>query len=119
MSSKIHTLNVPPGTSGTFVTDKSEGSGYHYQNDNLHTFTVSFQNWTGELKLQGTLQLYPTTDNTDWVYLKDSNDNEIIIGDSSTDYDSSIIVNSEGKFVWIRAIGRTDTGEITEIRYVY
>jgi hypothetical protein len=119
MSSKIHNLSLPAGTTGEFVTNKEKGAGYHFQNDNLHTFTITFSNWTGELKFQGTLQLYPTTDNTDWVFLKDSNDNDIIIGDGSTDYDSSVIMNSEGKFVWIRAVGRTDSGEITEIRYVY
>jgi hypothetical protein len=105
-------------TSGSFTSAKLKGAGYYRKFDNLHTFTASFSNWSGLLKFQGTLKLYPN-DDTDWFDLKDSLSNELIFGDDSTDYDQPITVNSTGNFVWIRAIGRNDTGSIDEIRYIY
>jgi hypothetical protein len=103
---------------GDFISEKSQGAGYHKKSDNLHTFIITLSNWTGEIRLQGSLVLYPNND-TDWFDLKDLDDQTIIIGDSSTDYDNSISVNSLGNFLWIRAIGTVTSGTITEIRYNY
>ena len=118
MSNETITLVNNLSFLGDFTSDKFQGPGYHKQSDNLITFTLSFAHWTGEVILQGTLELYPNN-NTDWVNLKDLSDQDIIIGDSSTDYDSTITVNSRGNFVWLRAIGTSSSGTISEIRYNY
>ena len=118
MSIESYVLLSQTNTVGSFTGEKSKAAGYHRRSDNLHTFTASFANWSGELRLQGTLKLYPN-DTSDWVDLKDLNDTIIVIGDSSTDYDQPISVNSRGNFLWIRAVGTITAGEITEIRYNY
>ena len=117
MSTESITLLSLTSTVGPFTGSKQKGAGYHKYNDGIHTFVVSFSNWSGELKLQGTLELYPG--DSDWVDLKDLTNTTIIFGDGSTDYDDSYTVNSKGKFVWVRAVGTVTTGEITEIRYNY
>jgi hypothetical protein len=116
--SKESTLLLSAEKSAAFVSEKAQGSGYHLQNDNLHTFQIRFSNWQGELKLQGTLELYPN-DTSDWFTLKDTNGNNIVFNQDSSDYDDAYVVNSEGKFVWIRAVGSVISGEIAEIRYIY
>jgi hypothetical protein len=116
--SKESTLLLSTERSQTFVSEKTKGSGYHNQNDNLHTFQIKFSNWQGELKLQGTLELYPNN-SSDWFTLKDTNGDHILFNQDSSDYDDTYTVNSEGRFVWIRAVGTTISGEIAEIRYIY
>jgi len=103
---------------GSFTSDKLPGAGYHNFDNGIHTFSVTLQSWSGEIRLQGTLALYPNED-TDWIDLRDLSDRVIVLGDGSSDYDDTIIVNSSGKFVWIRAVGTVTDGEITEIRYNY
>jgi hypothetical protein len=103
---------------GSFIGEKKKGSGYHLQDDNLHTFILVFKNWQGYLELQGTLSLYPN-DIKDWFTLKDQNGDKIIFDRDSSDYDDVYTANSEGKFVWLRAIGTVDSGEISQIRYIY
>jgi hypothetical protein len=117
---------LPTSTVGAFTGTKQKGAGHHWSlyrnktneyNDGIHTFVVSFRNWSGELKLQGTLELYPG--DADWFDLKDLNDTTIVFGDGSTDYDDSYTVNSKGKFIWVRAVGTVTAGEITQIRFKY
>ena len=108
---------LPTSTVGAFTGTKQKGAGHHKHNDGIHTFVVSFRNWNGELKLQGTLELYPG--DADWFDLKDLNDTTIVFGDGSTDYDDSYTVNSKGKFIWVRAVGTVTAGEITQIRFKY
>jgi len=102
---------------GTFVSDKSIGSGYHKRYDNLHTFTVSVVNFQGEIKLQGTLELYPNDTNS-WFDLKDLDEITITIS-SVSQVTTTYSVNSRGNFIWIRAYGVVSNGTISEIRYNY
>lgn len=118
MSTESYVLLPQTTIVGDFTGEKAAGAGYHRKADNLHTFTAAFANWSGELRLQGTLKLYPN-DTSDWFDLKNANDDVIVIGDGSTDYDQPLSVNSAGNFVWVRAAGTTTSGEITEIRYNY
>ena len=116
MSQENYLLLSNQNSLGDFISEKSKASGYHNRFDNLHTFTISFSNWSGQLKLQGTLRLYPN-DSTDWVDLKDTDLNTIFFEESNIN--QSVSVNSSGNFLWLRAIGRTDSGSISEIRYFY
>lgn len=118
MSNETRILVSNLSSPGNFTSARSQGPGYHKQYDNLITFFLAFENWSGEFNLQGSLKLYPD-DDTDWVDLKNLSDEIITIGDGSTDYDSDQTVNSRGNFVWIRATGNTASGEIVEIRYTY
>ncbi len=102
---------------GAFKSSKEKGAGYHKYNNGVHTFNISFKNWSGELTIQGTLELHPSSDNTDWVTLQDLDGNPLVFGDLSSDYDDNYSVTSVGKFVWVRAVGTNTAGEITEIRY--
>jgi hypothetical protein len=102
----------------TINGQKQKGAGYHNINTGIQTFEFQFSNWSGELKIQATLALDPTE--TDWfdVNLTNVNDGSpLVIDRDSTDYDSSVFANAKGNFVWIRAVGTTDSGSITKIQY--
>lgn len=120
MSTESYLLLSQFSESGEFASNKSKGSGYHKQYDNLHTFTITLTNFQGEVRIQGTLSLYPN-DDSDWFSLKDLENNSIIFGDGSSVDQSTTThsVNSRGNFVWLRAVGSVSSGEITEIRYIY
>lgn len=99
---------------------KNKGAGYHNVNSGIQTFEFSFSNWTGVLKLQATLILDPTEN--DWfdIVLTDPVTNNVIEFDlDSTDYDNTVVANSKGNFVWIRAANSTLNGSVTAIRYNY
>lgn len=117
MSTEIKTLLGTTTTVGPFTGEKAKGAGYQRGNDCLHTIVAILKNWSGEIRIQGTLSLYPGEQ--DWFDLADTNGNTIVIGDGSTDYDDRVSVNTTGRFVWIRAVGTISAGEITEIRYNY
>lgn len=117
MSKEITILLPSTTTLGSFTSPKQKGAGYHRYNDGIHTFVISFTNWSGLLSLQATLVLEPGDD--DWFTLKDANNQEITLGDDSSDYDQPVSVNSRGNFVWIRAVGSITAGQINEIRYNY
>ena len=102
---------------GTFTGNKCQGSSYHKLATSMHTIIVSFSNWSGELRFQGTLALYPAE--SDWFDLKDLNNDSILLGDGSTDYDDSYAFSSIGNFVWIRAAYNVQNGTITSILYNY
>lgn len=93
-------------------TDKLKGAGYHQNQDNLHTAVYQLNNFTGSVKLQGTLSLYPG--DNDWV---DIHNSLVTYTDQTGSYDYS--VNFSGNFVWIRAAHTILSGDITEIRYNY
>jgi hypothetical protein len=113
------TILLPTTTAGDFKSVNQKGAGYHKNNDGVHTFSISFKSWSGELKIQGTLERYPSINDADWVTLKDTSENLIVFGDGSSDYDDTYSATAIGKFVWIRAVGTTTDGEITQIRYNY
>jgi len=94
-------------------SEKQKGAGYNKNNDGVHTALFQFNNFVGTVKIQGTLELYPTE--SDWV---DVNNTTITVEDSSA------LTNDEsrtftGKFVYIRAAYSIENGTITEIRYNY
>jgi hypothetical protein len=114
MSKEITILLENASATGKFISKKQPGTGYHQTYDNLHTFVLRFSNWDGELRLQGTLEIFPGDD--DWFDLRDSADTLLVYGG---DYDGTFTANVRGNFVWIRAVGAIKSGIITEIRYNY
>ena len=99
-------------------SEKQKGAGYHNINSGIQTFEFEFSNWTGDLKIQASLALDPSE--IDWF---DVNLTSVLTGAplvfdrDSTDYDSTIFANAKGNFVWVRAVGTTDTGSIVKIQY--
>jgi len=118
MSKEITILLENASATGQFTSEKQPGTGYHQTYDNLHTFVLRFSNWDGEVRLQGTLEIFPGND--DWFDLRDSANTSLVYGvDSVVIYDGTFTANARGNFVWIRAVGVTNSGIITEIRYNY
>lgn len=115
MSTEITLLLNQQSAPGNFVSDRKPGAGYHQKYDSLHTFVLSFSSWSGEVRIQGTLELYPGEDS--WVDLVDSSGQAMIYGNDSSDYDGSITTNTRGNFLWIRAIGTTTAGVIQQIQF--
>lgn len=95
--------------SSTGVSAPQKGAGYHKQ-DNLHTAVYSVSNFSGAIKLAGTLELYPSEQ--DWTYIKSID----YIVEDSTDI---VFRNFTGNFVWIRAEYTVNSGSINEIRYKF
>lgn len=111
MSNEIILLLESINNPGIFVSDKRPGAGYHQKYDNLHTFSMTFSSWSGELRLQGTLDIFP--DDASWVDLVDTEDRPVIF----SSYDGIAAVNVRGNFIWIRAIGTLNTGSIAQIQF--
>jgi len=98
--------------------EKQKGAGYHNINTGIQTFEFQFSNWTGDLKIQATLALDPSE--ADWfdvVLTSISAGSPVVFDRDSTDYDSAVFANAKGNFVWLRAVGTTDTGTIVKIQY--
>ena len=90
---------------------KNKAAGYHKRSDNLHTVIYSIKNFTGSVKIQGTLELYPSE--TDWVDIDSSLVNFVDAAEQNYSF------NFRGNFIWIRAAYKNISGDITEIRYNY
>lgn len=114
MSNEITILLENESSMGQFVSNKLPGSGYHQKYDNLHTFVLIFSEWDGDLTLQGTLEMFPAE--SDWFDLRDSADTKLMY---SGENDGTVTANSRGNFLWIRAVGSTNSGSIDQIRYIH
>jgi hypothetical protein len=111
MSSEITVLINQQSTPGIFDSGRKPGAGYHQKYDNLHTFVINLENWNGELRIQGTLDLFPGDDS--WVDLTDFSGNSL----SYTTGTGALTVNVRGNFIWIRAVGSTTAGTIQQIQF--
>lgn len=93
---------------------KSKAAGYFNYNDSLHTLVATLDLFVGEIKIQGTLELYPS--DADWVDVVFDSENPITISDSSA-ITASLTRTFRGNFIWLRAAYRINNGSITQIRY--
>lgn len=112
MSTNFVTLLDTINTSGSFVSEKQPGAGYHRQVSNVHTFILSFNNFIGNVKLQGTLEIFPGE--KDWFTLKNTSNEDIVFVNPDT---IPFNLATRGNFMWIRAVGTLESGEITSIRF--
>lgn len=109
-----------PTTLITLDGTKNKGASYHNINSGVQTFEFNFVNWSGTLKIQGTLLLDPVE--SDWfdIAIRAADTNLPVVFDrDSTDYDSTIIAVAKGNFVWVRAVIDTDSGSVSSILYNY
>jgi hypothetical protein len=118
MTSESYILlsNVSQESETFLYSDKSKGSGYTNRSDGFYTVIFQFDNFQGSLKLQGTLELYPS--DSDWV------DITFDQGSSFEAVDSTPLITNEtrtfkGNFVWIRAAYQITQGTVQQIYYNY
>ena len=98
-------------STGTYrFTDKAPGAGYQGRLDTTTTVLYNFNEFVGEVKMQGTLELYPG--DTDWFDIVDT-----AIDADSTVITDSYTVSFTGNIVWLRAAYSIQNGTITQIRY--
>jgi hypothetical protein len=108
----LSNITSEAGDSTYTYGNKQPGAGYHRSSDGLHTAVYAVDSFIGSIKIQGTLALYPSTD--DWF---DIDNTEIGLGSDSSAWTTTGSVNFTGNFVWIRAAYNLQNGTITEIRY--
>ena len=94
--SNITTDSVPATFS---YGEKKKAAGYHRISDGLHTAVYTVNSFSGTIKIQGTLALYPG--DNDWFDIGDAE----IGGDSN--------------FLWIRAAYNLQSGTIVDVRFNY
>jgi hypothetical protein len=111
MSNEITVLINQQSAPGPFDSGRKPGAGYHQKYDNLHTFVIDLSSWSGEIRIQGTLELFPGE--SSWVDLTDSLGTPLVYNAGF----NPITVNVRGNFVWIRAVGSTAAGVIQQIQF--
>ncbi len=97
---------------------KKKAAGYHKSENNLHTAVYTVNSFSGTIKIQGTLNLYPG--DADWVDIENTEvggDSSEIGGINGQNY--SITRNFNGNFVWIRAAYNVQNGTIVDLRFNY
>lgn len=100
--------SISSTTEETVFTEKQKAAGYHNVRSSMHTAVYLTDDFVGNIRLQGTLSLFPTE--SDWVDIHDSE----FFGDSTT---NSFYVNFDGNFTFLRAAYFLESGLIQEIRY--
>lgn len=119
--SKTLLENVSTITSVAKYSPKKIGAGYYKNGDGVHTVYTVVNAFLGDITIQGTLEQYPSDDDTDWVditsFAGDSTLYNQPNNNDAVDYDFSDTFT--GKFVWLRAKYELQNGTIREIRYNY
>lgn len=100
---------VSPNTTSYNYSGNAKGAGYNKNTDGICTIIYDVANFRGQIKIQGTLELYPG--DSDWF--------DVSIFGNFNAITSPTSVNIIGKFVWIRAAWNLQSGTINEIRYNY
>ena len=95
-------------------TDKFKGAGFHRKHSGSHTIQFDLNSFEGNIKLQGTLELYPGEN--DWVDITYNNGTAIEAIDS-TPITGSFVRNFTGNWIWIRAGYILEQGNISLVRY--
>ena len=104
----ISTENAPGSYS---YSEKRPGAGYSRRNSGLHTAIYKFNNFSGSVTLQASLNRDPSE--TDWVDILETD-----IGGDSTDVGTQNVTrNFSGNFLWIRCKYSVTNGTITQITF--
>lgn len=119
-SETILTQQNHPGDSSTQTVTgvKYKGDGYYGRSDGLHTVQINLENFTGVVRIEGTLEIDPGDD--DWFDVELSTTSSIsgsvdttgAVSSGTTVVLSSVLFsgatsnnnyNFTGNFVWVRA----------------
>ena len=98
-------------------SEKNRGAGYYKNSNGLHTMVFEFDNFKGSIKIQATLELYPS--DSDWFDVVYDADVASLTSLDSTPVVANASCTFTGKFVFIRAAYMLEEGTITQIRYNY
>lgn len=98
-------------------SDKNKAAGYYKNGDGVHTAVFEFNNFKGSVKIQATLELYPS--DADWFDVVYDQTDTLLTSIDSTPITNNATCTFTGKFVFIRAAYQLEEGTITEIRYNY
>lgn len=114
----LENINAEADDASFSYGTKQPGAGYYRLANPLHTAVYTVNSFSGTIKIQGTLAIYPR--DADWFDIDGTT-----IGDDSTimsgeTVDSvSFSRNFTGNFMWIRAAYNLQDGTIVSIRYNY
>lgn len=115
MSNKIYylaqNLSLESEDSTLSFGDKNFGAGYYKIQNPVHTVVYNLDDFTGTLKIQATLLLYPSEN--DWFDIADS----IIDGDSSQINLETF--NFTGNFTYLRLGYHISNGSIISVSYTF
>ncbi len=108
----ISNITTESADSSYSYGEKRKGAGYSRQSDGLHTVVYVVNAFSGSIKIQGTLEMFPG--DTDWVDISGTE----IGGDSTIATSETAYTNNfTGNFVWIRAAYNLQDGTIVAVRY--
>jgi len=102
--------NISTETTEFVYSDKNKGAGYARRLDTTTTIQYLLDNFTGSIKIQGSLDRYPGND--DWVDVTNT-----VVDEDSTVSNSDYTFTFNGNFVWLRAAYKLTDGTILSIRY--
>lgn len=123
LANQMHTGD---STAQTTFGEKFKGDGYYGRSDGLHTVQVDLTGFLGNIELQGTLAIDPTTD--DWFTVRlgsgqtiDTTGKLVSASTSKLEYTSnetsSKTYNFTGNYVWVRAyVSNWTDGTVNSIR---
>jgi len=113
--------NIDSTSSSAQYSEKKIGGGYYKNGDGIHTLYTVVNAFLGSITIQGTLEQYPSDDDTDWVQVNTFAGDSTYYNqpNSSDDVDYDVSNTFTGKFVWIRAKYELQNGTIREVRYNY
>lgn len=99
--------------SATNYGEKKPGAGFNRYNNGLHTVIYETSAFSGTIRIQGTLEMYPAE--SDWI---DINDSIVEAWNDSTIFQTGAVSrNFTGNFLWIRAAYNLQNGTIVSVRY--
>jgi len=102
--------NINAETENFAYSEKNKGAGYAGRLDTTTTVQYILDNFSGAIKIQGSLELYPGDD--DWVDIEDT-----LIDDVSSVLNDDYTISFTGNFLWLRAAYQITNGTISSIRY--
>lgn len=99
-----------PSTTTFAYSDKGKGAGYHNLKDNAQTVIYQFNEFSGTVKIQGSLEQFPG--DNDWADIVGTE-----VGGDSSALNNDYTFNFNGNYVWIRCAYNLQDGTITSVRY--
>lgn len=121
------TSHAADSTNRPLVGEKFKGAGFYGMGDGFHTVQIQVTNFSGIIKIQGTLATNPVE--SDWVNINLKEQESLVVDTtglvSPISYLDSVTINNGtqnkiynfvGNFVWIRAnISTWTDGQINKI----
>ena len=112
MARKTTTLMPLTGVELNKTGDAVPGDSYYGYTDGIHTVAIYGRDFSGRIKIQGTLATQPTED--DWFDISGTSIDQTNIDGSTLAFHA----NFTGNFVWVRAkVSGMSAGSITKILY--